>query len=117
MPHLKSTSLWPYLNTVAVILFLLLFIWSYVQTEITTWAYANQISNLEQLCLDSAEKSNLKFYKILWYNKGLESATVYCIYDQPEKNTRLEINKNLEWRINYSTKLNKERNLYWPIYV
>jgi len=117
MYHFKSTVFWPYLNTIAIIIFFLLLIWSYIQTEIVTWAYAGQVSNIEKLCLDSSEKSNLKFYKILWYDKGLESATVYCIYDQSEKNTRLEINKNEEWRINYSTKLNKERNLYWPIYV
>jgi hypothetical protein len=117
MPHLKSNSLWPYLNTLAIIFFLCLFLWSYLQTEISTWAYANQINNIEQLCLDSSEKSTLKFYKILWYNKSLESAAVYCIYDQQEKNSRLEISKNQEWRITYSTKLNKERSLYWPIYI
>ena len=102
-------------------LLLFSFAWSifgYIQVELSTYLFSNNIPVAEKLCQDNSQVSSaeLKYFKILYYNKGLETLSMYCIFTNSNLNLRLDINKNKEWRVVFASQLNKERNWYWPLY-
>ncbi len=100
---------------------ILLFTWSifgYVQVELNTYLFAKNIPTVEKLCKDNSLEADAEFryFKILFYNKGLETSSVYCIFTNSDLNLRLDINKNKEWRVVFTSQLNKDRSWYWPLY-
>jgi hypothetical protein len=104
------------------IIFVAMILWSvfsYIQVEMNTYLFSSEIGQAESLCknnLQSSDTSDLKYFKILNYNKGLETASIYCIFNNSDSNLQLDINKNLQWRVIFSSKLNRERGWYWPLY-
>lgn len=94
-------------------------IFSYAQVELNTYFFSREITEANSLCksnLQSGDNTDFKYFKILSYNKGLETASIYCIFSDSGSNSRLDINKTAQWRVVFSTKINQERNWYWPLY-
>lgn len=117
MVLVKNNSFKILILITTVLLFFIISIWSYIQAEISTAIFSSEISNITSLCNSSNKNNNLKYYKIVNYNKSVQTATIYCIYEDSSLNVKLDLNKSDDWRIVFATKLNKEKSYYWPIYI
>lgn len=118
MQYIKSSSIKPVLACCILGLLIITAAWSYVQAELNPIFSVNEASEIGKIC--NQPEYTLKFFKVTNYDKGLQKATVFCIYEQSNQNRRLDLNKNDKnggWRVVFSSQLNKERSWYWPIYI
>ena len=108
---------WRFLGFLLGFLFLVILIFGYVATEINTNLYAKEISNVDELC-QTEKNPDLKYIKVLKYEKSAKRAEIYCIYEDSNKNLDLDMSyRDGKWQAYLTTKLNKDRNFYWPVYV
>ncbi|NJK70895.1 MAG: hypothetical protein HC932_01355 [Thermales bacterium] len=89
-------------------------IFTYILVETRTNLYLDEIRDVQVLC--SNKLSDLKFVKVLDYNRYKKYSKVYCGYFRAEDNRLLELNYTSEWKIVLDIQVNKEGALYWPIY-
>lgn len=89
---------------------------SYIQTESLTRLYRDQISSVDTLC--PTKSSDLKFLKIIAYDKSRKELILQCIYKDGHQNSEVVANlisgKWTQVRVN---RLNERGGLYWPIYL
>ncbi|MEM1312735.1 MAG: hypothetical protein AAGF07_04705 [Patescibacteria group bacterium] len=113
-------TLLPYLRFISaltVFIFIGFLIFSYITAELNTRMYADQFDNLDLLCSTDVNE-DFKYLKVISYEKAFNRASVYCVYEDSSKNLRLDLNyRESEWQVYLTTRLNKKRNLYWPIYL
>ncbi len=113
----KTLNYWGFLVGLLIILLFSSLIFAYIRAETATNLYLKEIKNISELC-ETAENPDFKYAKVINYEKALTKAKVYCIYEDSSKN--LELNLILEedkGRIYLIKKINKDRNLYWPVYI
>lgn len=100
------------------VLLLVLVLTPYLETEYYSNTQA-QIFEKLNTC-DKSKDSDLKFIKVVSFNRAYRTASVYCIYQNSELNTQYNLenqNENNGWHVVYSYKLNKKSNFYWPFYI
>jgi hypothetical protein len=89
---------------------------SYVKTEVMTSIYSNQILEIDNLCIQ--KDTDLKYYKIINYEKRRKELILHCIYQDSHKNSEITANiigeKWVKVRVN---KLNEKGGFYWPVYL
>ena len=91
------------------------FLYGYLSVEILTSLRKNDV-NGRQLCENS--ETELKYFKVINYEKFKNSAKVMCIYKDNAKNQYLELNfKGQSWTVISKEKINTKDNFYWPIYL
>jgi hypothetical protein len=106
-----------FIGILLVLIFVGSSIFSYITAELNTNLYLASIDNVAELC-STESNPDFKYLKIISYEKALRKAKVYCIYKDSDKNLELELNYGRsKWQAYLTTKLNKERNFYWPIYL
>lgn len=89
---------------------------SYIQTEILTSSYLSQIQNSQDLC-KTDQNADLKFIKLVSFEKSKKNGRIFCIYGDSSKNIQVDVYYNRDnWYPSFTKKLNRERNFYWPIY-
>ena len=110
---------WDYGKLLLWIIFFFLvlrMVFSYINTEIRTNLYLSQITNINELC-QVDKNPDFKYARILRLERAFNDASIYCIYEDYTKNVRLDLNYRREkWEVYLTTRLNKDSNLYWPIY-
>jgi hypothetical protein len=102
-----------------VIAFLLLLagiFYPYVQTEILTSLY-NKDLPIQKICTDNNPLGQLRYSKIIEYEKSSGQARVYCLYADSKQNTSLRLTQTKDWQVYLTLRLNKDRNFYWPMYI
>jgi hypothetical protein len=101
---------------IIAILAVFLVSFSYLQTELTTSYFIDKIGDWHAFCQEK-ENPDLKGIKILSYEKYKGQATIYCLYSDNSKNSRLLLNSvKGEWSVVFQKKLNADSEFYWPVY-
>jgi hypothetical protein len=86
-----------------------------MQAEFYTTYATSDLGDLKSICLNT-QPGNLKYFKILRYEKYRGYAQIICVYDKAEDNVLLTLNKTRQWEVITGKKLNQDRSFYWPIY-
>jgi hypothetical protein len=95
---------------------IIIFAVGYLQTEILTNAYSPEIPEISALC--AKRETELKYFKIIKYEKSRKELLLQCVYMEKLENSEIIANligeKWVKVRVN---KLNEKGGLYWPIYL
>jgi hypothetical protein len=95
--------------------FLVLFFFSYVQTEILT-AFNSSEFDITRICKVSLN-SDFKSFKLIKFEKFKGSARAYCLYENSQKNIAVDlIIKDKIWKIENLKSIQKENVFIWPVY-
>jgi TusA-related sulfurtransferase len=110
--NIKDYTNWVYFFFGFFVLFSLLF--SYIKAEILTTTTASEF-DIPEICNNF---ENLKFYKITDFQSVRGVAEIQCIYKESSNNQEVKMNRsNNKWKVVFREKLNRERKIYWPIYL
>lgn len=110
----RWTLVWYFIFTLTFLVFCLL---PYLQAEFLTLIYAEKIP-IKEFCQKARPFISLTQAKIISLEKQRKRMQIYCLYQNPEENLRLTLVKESKlWRVILIERLNRERNLYWPIYL
>ena len=94
----------------------LFFFSSYIKSEALTNIYNSQIVDIDILC--EQKGSELKYYKIINYEKRRKELALQCVYIDRHQNSEIIANligeKWVKVRVN---KLNEVGGFYWPVYL
>jgi hypothetical protein len=93
---------------------IILIIGSYVQAEITNKFYAKEIDGFI-LCPEKS--SELRYYKIIKYEKYRNSAVMLCMYEDRKLNVETVLSFTNQWEVIRTNKLFTKGGWYWPIYL
>jgi hypothetical protein len=86
---------------------------SYVQVEITNKLYSKEI-NGTILC--PKKSSELRYYKLMKYEKYRNSAVMLCMYQERANNVEIVLSYTEKWEVIRTNKLFTKGGWYWPIY-
>jgi hypothetical protein len=94
---------------------LILFFFSYIQTEILT-SFNSSEFDIARVC-KVALNSDFKSFKLIKFEKYKSSARAYCLYDNPQKNVAIDlIIKDNIWKIENTKFIQKDNAFVWPVY-
>lgn len=108
-------NLWNFILFFTFIVFLLL---SYLQAELLTFLYSSK-APIREFCKQIKPFEVLIGVKIIYLEKQKREMQVYCLYQNSQENLKLTLVRQLSkevWKVLLIEKLNKDGNLYWPIY-
>jgi hypothetical protein len=100
--------------------FLLVFLifsfgYGYLNTEILTTI---RLQEFDYILLCKEPDKDLKFAKVIKYEKYRNTARLLCVYSDYSQNQYLDLNfKSDIWIIVSKEKVNTRYNFYWPIYL
>jgi hypothetical protein len=92
----------------------ILIISSYVQAEVTNKLYSKEI-NGGVLCPNKT--SNLRYFKVIKYEKYRNSAVMLCMYEDRKLNVETVLSYTDKWEVIRTNKLFTKGGWYWPIYL
>jgi hypothetical protein len=91
--------------------------WVYIQAEILT--YTSDINGS-----DICKSNNLKYFKILSFDKIVGKSEILCIRENLSQSTYLKLNliktdygRKQSWEIIYTQNIYENNSIFWPIYV
>jgi hypothetical protein len=94
----------------------LFFFSCYVKAEMLTSIYTSQISDIDSLC--QKKDANLKYFKIMQYEKQRKDLVLHCVYEDGHQNSETTANLiGQKWEKVRVNKLSERAGLYWPIYL
>jgi hypothetical protein len=93
---------------------IILIIGSYIQAEVTNTLYAKEIDGVE-LCPEKS--SDLRYYKVIKYEKYRNSAVILCMYSDRKLNVETVLSYTDQWEVIRTNKLFTKGGWYWPIYL
>lgn len=109
--YFKIFFLWFSIAIICIFLFS-----SYIKSEVLTNIYASQIHSINTLC--QRKNSDLKYYKIISYEKRRRELIIQCVYQEGLYNSEVIANMiGDKWEQVRVNKLNEKGGLYWPIYI
>jgi hypothetical protein len=88
---------------------------SYVQVELETRIYSGDIEGINSLC--EKKDQELKYFKIVKYEKEKKTLLMQCIYKNGKENTEISAGFSSKWSVFKTTKLNQKSGFYWPIFI
>jgi hypothetical protein len=113
----RVVDYWRFLGVLLGIVVFVFLTFGYISTELNTYLYASQITNVDELC-STYQNQDFKYVKVLQYEKSINQAEIYCIYGDSNKNIDIDMSfEGGKWQPYLTLKLNKNRNFYWPIYI
>jgi hypothetical protein len=94
----------------------LFFFSSYIKSEALTNIYSSQIGEINTLC--EQKDSDLKYYKIINYEKRRKELVLQCVYVDGHQNSEITANLSGEKWVKFrANKLNEKGGFYWPVYL
>jgi hypothetical protein len=116
MSEFNLNYMFKFFFVIVAVIFFVGAIAAYAQTEIQTFLHKQDIDS-QKLC-KVGKSSNLKYSKIIDYQRYRKSSSIFCIFSDSQENSRLTLNLiGDDWQIVTNEKLNQERAFYWPIYL
>lgn len=112
----EDARIWPGMWLMSASLVILFLVFPYIQTTLLTSLYTSDESQFAKICRE-LDKSFSKLY-ILDYEPQFKKAKIDCLYSTSSANRRIKLYKrNTGWKVESSMLLNKERSMYWPIFL
>jgi hypothetical protein len=106
------------LVTIFIVLFIgCLLIFPYLSAEYYSYKYRNSLDQLAICEKNINYKQKGIGSKLIYYSDFSRTAEMFCFYENKEFNSIVKLEKQVEWNVVYTIKVNQDKYFYYPLYL
>jgi hypothetical protein len=111
LPNSYTAVVWSFVSLTIIFLF----VYPYIQAETLTNLNQNSL-DVAKICRTEKEK-DFNYLKIISFERQKNTAMVYCIYNDYNKNSVVTLfNSENTWQVEFTRNYKKDILIFWPIY-